>query len=300
LDEYNGMPEELFPPAAVRAAVERFNQGTRNTRIFNHSINALAPCRTRYMSAWAAEIDLLCATYDILVVQSAGNVLMSSDTIAQPGVKEHLAAGRDYPKYLYEASTRVANPAQSLQALTVGSVAYGYFEKDDWKTFASERDYPSAFSRSGHGIWSTIKPEVVEYGGDDVRTSNVPPDVQSGDQIAAACPELVRSTILPGPLFDRSECGTSFAAPKVARIAAQLQQILPDEPALLYRALIVQSARWPTWGENLLSKLRQTNPPLDKQKKLKLIGQASGIVRLIGYGIPDELVQLAAQRTAPR
>jgi hypothetical protein len=40
LDENNSMPEELFPPATVRAVVERFNKEPRFTRIFNHSINA--------------------------------------------------------------------------------------------------------------------------------------------------------------------------------------------------------------------------------------------------------------------
>jgi hypothetical protein len=288
LDENNSMPEELFPPTTVRAAIERFYQGPRQTRIFNHSINATAPCRRRYMSAWAAEIDLLCATYDILFIQSAGNIFLSG-TITQPGVRDHLAAERDYPKYLYEDSARVANPGQSLQALTVGSIAYGSFEEGDWKTFASEQNYPSAFSRSGHGIWGTIKPEVVEYGGDDVRTANVPPDVQGGGWIPAACPELVRSTAFPpGPLFDRDETGTSFAAPKVARIAAELHRILPDEPSLLYRALIVQSARWPTWGENLLNKIRHPDPTSGKERRKKLLDQASKIVRLIGYGKPDE------------
>jgi Subtilase family len=74
LDEQNKMPEELFPPEVLRAAVKRFHTGSRKTRVFNHSINASGYCRTRYMSAWAAEIDLLSATYDVLIVQSAGNL----------------------------------------------------------------------------------------------------------------------------------------------------------------------------------------------------------------------------------
>ena len=61
----------------------------------------------------------------------------------------------------------------------------------------------------------------------------------------------------PGPAFDRDQAGTSFAAPKVTRIAAYIQAALPDEPALLYRALIVQSARWPVWAEAFLAELRQ-------------------------------------------
>ena len=288
LDENNSMPVEMFPPEAVRTVVERFHQGPRETRIFNHSINASAPCRTQYMSAWAAEIDLLCATYDILFVQSAGNLPLSGNN-PQPGVRDHLAAGRDYPAFLYEASSRIANPGQSLQALTVGSVAYGSLEDGGWRTFARERGYPSAFSRSGFSIWNVIKPEVVEYGGDNVRTATVPPDVQAGGRIAAACPELIRSTMFPpGPPVDRDETGTSFSAPKVARIAAELQRVLPDEPALLYRALIVQSARWPTWAERLFTELRRLDPRHDQVRRQRLIEQASRIIRCIGYGVPNQ------------
>jgi subtilase family protein len=288
LDEENRMPVELFPPQVLRAAVERFHQGRRHTRIFNHSVNASGYSRTLYMSAWAAEIDLLCASYDVLIVQSAGNLPILGTT-PYLGVKDHLTAGRDYPAYLYELSARIANPGQSLQALTVGSVAYGSLEAGVWRTFAQESGWPSAFSRSGFGIWGVIKPEVVEYGGDDVRNANEPPDVQVGGRISAACPELVRSTMFPpGPAFDRDEAGTSFAAPKVARIAAQLQQLLPDAPALLYRALIVQSARWPIWAETLLTALRDPNSQLNRERREQLINQVSKIIRCIGYGIPDE------------
>lgn len=286
LNEDNRMPEELFPPQAMRAVVTRYHNGPRRTRIFNHSINANGYCRTRYMSAWAAEIDALCSDFDVLIVQSAGN-LQVSDTNPQVGVRDHLVAGREYPDFLYEASARIANPAQSLQALTVGSVGYGLLVDGSWSTFALEPGYPSAFSRSGFGIWNVIKPEVVEFGGDDVRTGNVPPDVQHGARIAAACPELVRSTMFPpGPAFDRDETGTSFAAPKVARIAAKLQHLLPGEPTLLYRGLIVQSARWPTWAEMLLAELRQ--PALHPPRRQELLDQVSQIIRCIGYGVPDE------------
>lgn len=287
LDEQNTMPVELLPAAVIRAVVDRFHGGSRRTRIFNHSINAYVSCRTRHMSAWAAEIDMLCNSYDILVIQSAGNLQISGNN-PYPGVKDHLNAGREYPDYFCEASARIANPSQSLQAITVGSIAYGAFEAGDWRTFAQGLGRPSAFSRSGPGIWNTIKPEVVEYGGDDVRTHNVPADVQDGGRVAAACPELIRSTMYPpGPAFDRDETGTSFAAPKVTRLAARLQQLFPDQSALLYRALIIQSARWPSWADDLLKQLR--NPELqDQVRKQQLLDEASRVIRSIGYGHPDE------------
>jgi Subtilase family len=285
LDEQNRMPEEMFPPEILRAAVERFHNGPRNTRIFNHSINANAYCRTRYMSAWAAEIDLLSSAYDVLIVQSAGN-LQTFGINPYLGIQDHLDAGRQYPEYLHHASARIANPAQSLQALTVGSIAYGAFSDSNWRTFAPDIGHPSAFSRSGPGIWNVIKPELVEYGGDDTHSNNSPVNARTGG-ITAACPELVRSTMFPpGPAYDRDDVGTSFAAPKVARIAAKLHQLLPQEPALLYRALIVQSARWPTWAENLLAELR--NPALPQLQRQQLLDRASATIRSIGYGVPDE------------
>ncbi len=293
LNAQNHMPVELFPPEALRKVVERFNDGARQTCIFNHSINARAYCRTRYMSSWAAEIDQLCNERDVLVVQSVGNLPLQGQAPLL-GIREHLEAGREYPRYLEEGSARVANPGQSLQALTVGSIAYDAAELNGWQTFATHPAAPSAFSRTGPGIWNVIKPEVVTYGGDAVHTNNNPPDVQGGGLIAAACPNLVRSTLHgPGPAADRNAAGTSFAAPKVARIAAQVQSVLPDEPALLYRALVVQSAQWPRWAEDILNQLR--NPPQNTTmaQKQESLGAASAAFRCLGFGVPD-----AARATA--
>jgi hypothetical protein len=63
--------------------------------------------------------------------------------------------------------------------------------------------------------------------------------------------------------------GTSFAAPKVTHIAAALQAAFPQESTLLYRALIVQSARLPAWTNSL-----------DANRLYHAI-------RTMGYGIPD-------------
>lgn len=288
LDDNNRMPEEVFPAEAMRTAVERYHFGPRATRIFNHSINAYGYCRLRYMSSWAAEIDALSHEHDVLIIQSAGNI-RPTGPMPYPGVKDHIDAGRTYPEYLHEAAARVANPGQSLQALTVGSIAYDAFETSTWRSFATGPDYPSAFSRSGPGIWNVIKPELVEYGGDFIRTTNQPTDVQGGGGIPAACPDLVRSTMFPpGPAADRDATGTSFSTPKVARIAAQLQRLLPAEPTLLYRALLVQSAQWPAWAEDVLAQLRAPNGQQTAATRQQLLDDAAQIIRCVGFGVPDE------------
>ena len=139
-----------------------------------------------------------------------------------------------------------------------------------WQAVARGTGHPSAFSRSGHGIWDSIKPEVVEYGGDNLVSRNTPENVGTPECGRDCYPELVRSTMYPpGPAYARDAVGTSYATPKVSRIAAQLQSVLPKESCLLYRALIVQSARWPNWA-------------LDAKRE-----EQANIIRWIGYGIPN-------------
>lgn len=129
----------------------------------------------------------------------------------------------------------------------------------------SQKDKPSAFSCSGLGIWETIKPEVVEYGGDLVKNEGMPPSIITRNEV---CPKLVRSTLNGGPAIAADIVGTSFSAPKVSHIAACIAAELPDESCLLYRALIVQSARWPAWT-------------------MAYEGNKLDIVRQMGYGLPN-------------
>lgn len=289
LDANNDLPNSLPPPELMHAIVQHFHGGARGTRIFNQSINAWAPCRRRHMSAWAATIDHLCWQNDIIFLQSVGNLRCSSP-LPGPGIREHLAQGRSYPQYLWEESSRVANPGQSLQALTVGSLAYGAFAGSGWRSVASRDGEPSAFSRTGLGPWEVLKPELVEYGGDALVDSNQPPTVKI-DELNGVNPPLVRSTMHSvSPAHMRDEGGTSFSTPKVARIAASVQDALPKEPSLLHRALVVQSARWPAWAEDLLMEARSLSPTKAAQKARRdeLIAQAGLLVRSFGYGCPDE------------
>ena len=264
LDANCKLPTQLFPPNLLGDIVDFYYNKTK-TRIFNHSITGSVPCRTRYMSAWAAAIDNLTWEKDILFIVAAGNLPLSGRIgYTRLSVQDHLAANRSCPDYLLEDSCRIANPAQSFQALTVGSISLASYHALPYSSI-SQKDKPSAFSCSGLGIWDTIKPEVVEYGGDFVKDESIPPNITSPKEV---CPELVRSTLNGGPGVAADTVGTSFATPKVSHIAACLAADLPDESCLLYRALIVQSARWPEWTM------------ADNIEKLH-------VIRQIGYGIPN-------------
>ncbi len=259
LDADNQLPETLAPESYLQEVVAHFHNRPRYTKIFNHSISGSEPCSNRRMSAWAAKIDQLSHEKDILFIQAAGN-----ETI--PKLSAHIADGKVPPQHQLDKSMMVADPAQSLHALTVGSVSENVFEDQDNKSFASDELHPSGFSRSGYTEpWSVVKPEVVELGGDLVYSKNPPYLVKPQIEVAI---ELLNSTFGGGSAFSREGTGTSFSAPKVSHIAAHLQTLFPAASPLLYRALIVQSARWPDWTE------------ADSIT-------ADEALRFIGYGLPS-------------
>lgn len=259
LNSNNCLPMELFPPKIISSVVETFSKLIQHpTKIFNHSIGGRKSCELKHMSAWAAEMDLQSYENDVLFIQSSGNI--SNDIISAL-----MQAGYQYPVYFDRELSRISDPAQSLQALTVGSIALSDYETED-KISLGAKNEVSSFSRSGPGIWDTIKPEVVEYGGTNV--INKEGDFPSFTTPAEVCPQLIRKSP-EGPAFSRDAVGTSFAAPKVAHIAAEIEKIFPNAPTLLYRALIAQSARWPDYSNEM-----------DSSKCLALL-------RRIGYGLPD-------------
>lgn len=238
LDNECKLPIELYPPALMAEVISRYS----STQIFNLSVNSQTACRLVHMSAWAAQIDYLSYKFNKLFIVSTGNIKRQNNgKFFLPGIENFYDRGITYPEYLYESVSRISNPAQSAFALTVGSVCIEKFDDDDRESFGNS-DEPSAFTKTGPGLWGMIKPDLVEYGGDLVRqkTGNLNLTEQQ-----STSPELVRSTLSSGSATGRDSVGTSYAAPRVTHIAAMVQSILPEEQAFLHRALVVQSARLP-------------------------------------------------------
>lgn len=258
LDNSCHIPDTVMPALYMEHIVRHYSSPERNkpARIFNHSINARVPARNVHMSTWGSAIDKLSFENDVLVIQSAGNLTTGT-------VKTHLENGIDYPAYQLEPNARIRNPGQSLNALTVGSIAHADWSNGGRKAIAKPNQ-PSAFSPAGEGIWGSIKPDVVEYAGDYAVDKGPPIMVMDIPPLAH---EMVRATLHGPGATSRDEVGTSYAAPRVTHIAAMLANELPEESCLLYRALIANSAKWPEWAEN----------EADKRS----------VIRRIGYGVPS-------------
>ena len=253
LDERCQLPLELYPPALMREVVGRYP----NTQIFNLSVNSGTACRLVHMSAWAAQLDYLAHKHNKLFIVSTGNIYTDNGGKKfLPGIVNFYDRHIPYPDYLYKSVSRISNPSQSAFALTVGSVCLDKYEETDRESFGNH-DEASAFTKTGPSLWGMIKPDVVEYGGDLVRQKIG--DLNLTEQQTTS-PELVRSTLGGGLATGRDSVGTSYAAPRVAHIAAMVQRILPNEKAYLYRALVVQSARLPFgWLKNPTYRHLQTH-----------------------------------------
>ncbi|WP_142786103.1 S8 family peptidase [Changchengzhania lutea] len=256
LDANNIMQPNLYPPDLMKDIIEHYNE-SYGTRIFNMSITSRKGHITTRMSKWAESIDRQSWERDIVFVIPTGN-------LKKKQIENYVNNGTDYADYLLLRKSRISNPSQSLFSLTVGSICNGEYEDDDLKSFG-EIEFPSAFTRTGLGIWDSIKPELVEYGGDYVIEKIGANRIASQKQESSI--HLVRSTLNGGPATSIDGIGTSFSAPKVSGILAELQRLFPEESTLLYKALIIQSARWPSRIFNGVARL--------------------SFLRLYGYGLPN-------------
>lgn len=235
-------------------------------RIINLSVTDPDAYAGPHVSLWTETIDRLARQLDIVIVIAAGNANTSPLGAMANGSHAH----HDYPQYLHDPTQRIAEPAIAANAVTVGSIARSGASSmpdgrslPDYRAIAGSNEL-SPFTRTGPGTNGThqagaIKPEFVHYGGNTVWTGMNTIDLR--DHGAA----VVSTAQGPsGRLFGLAS-GTSFAAPRVARAAAEILDDRPDASANLIRALLAVSARDPS---------RQFPDDLEH-------------LRACGYGVPD-------------
>ncbi|MBO9534352.1 MAG: S8 family peptidase [Solirubrobacteraceae bacterium] len=198
-------------------------------RIINLSVTDDVGFSGPHVSVWTESLDGLARELDIVIVVAAGN--------HWPDVPPDATLATAYPTYLLSDEARVAEPGVAANVLTVGSIAHsdgpqrldGSARLGD-RAVAQQRQ-PSPFTRVGPGAANGMKPDVVERGGnwvlDDIDT------LRARDHGVSVI-SLVRHD---QRLFGISN-GTSFAAPRVSRLAAQILERYPGASANLIRALI--------------------------------------------------------------
>jgi hypothetical protein len=256
------------------------------------------------MSPWARLLDVFASEFDVLFVVSAGNYpqpieldahispdVLHDENDLQRAVRKHLL--------LTAHERRILSPADSINALTVGSLHTDSVASSipvSALDVIGDPSLPSPASAIGGGYQRAMKPDVFADGGRVFyrhrfdRTDRIVLDViESSD----ASPGLLVAT--PGRQGELAAeghlRGTSAAAGFVGHEAAQIVELLqgdgqsalvPDRYlGIATKALIVNSASWLDAGTIIEEALE---PP----DRGALRRDAS---RLLGYGVvrPEEI-----------
>ncbi|MEG4318490.1 MULTISPECIES: S8 family peptidase [unclassified Microcoleus] len=251
-NEKNEYDEDLLVETQLDQAIRAFVENYPNCKVINISLGNADQIYRDGLKQFrlAAKIDEVAYYYqdkNIIFVISAGNAFYEE-------AKSDEQLRTDYPNYLLNKSARIIDPATSAIAITVGSLSLGrgsITEPSDVRrqAIAKLSGYPSPFTRTGFGVDGMIKPDLVDFGGDLVldlsyrESLNLPKSTVLPDNVAGVS-VVTLSKNLKISLFQICS-GTSFAAPRVANLAAQLFTKYPDASSNLIRALIVNSAILP-------------------------------------------------------
>jgi hypothetical protein len=277
-DDEGGYDEAQLLETQLTSAVEYFLDHYPQVRVFNVSLgNADRVFADGYQFRLAALIDELAYRHrhrEVLFTVSSGNY---SPPLSYEAVLEQ------YPAYLRSEDARILDPATSAVAITVGGLSAGAATDPRFGTPGVERPvagvagYPSPFTRRGPGVGGAIKPEVVDSAGDSRFERGMIAERPAHVGIPTTSSEFGPPT---GQLL-RLVAGTSFAAPRVANLAARLFDAFPGASSNLIRALIAQSARIPDAMPAELA---------------GIAAHAPEVLNLYGYGQPDyELARWSAE-----
>lgn len=280
---------EILVPNQMRKIVDYFYK-EYGCRIFNLSQGDLrAPYSDEKPRAWTCVLDELQNEYDILFVVSSGNFYYEN-------FYETETIHKCYPQYFYKNNyCRVIDPANSISSVTVGSLALNdipesYYENRIDIIPITKLNQPSSLSRVGPGINGSIKPDFVAFGGDRGLHSTSKKLVENNRGLN----KLVFNNTLTEGLYTY-DCGTSFAAPFITHVAANILNKYPNVSNNLVRALIANASDLPIEVEELL-KERIFNADLKaedfhqkyrrKHKGKEIFRKQDILYYTTGYGFP--------------
>lgn len=229
------------PHDLIEQAIRHLHEA-HGVRIFNLSVGYFEPFNDLHLGPLTETIDDLVRELGIVVVVPTGNAPASISAHTPSG--HHLI--NDKPEYFFSPEHRLAEPGPAALAVTVGALALSGAPAEiqnrfGWRAVA-EAGEAAPFSRSGPGLGTNPrranKPDVTHYGGNAV--VNDSGNLVSNDPGASL---VSTSTRGPGGQIFAAVNGTSYAAPAVARVAADIAYAYPDASANLIRALLATSSK---------------------------------------------------------
>ncbi len=259
----DGQDQTKFVEKCVDEAVREFYE-TYQCRVFNLSYgDANKIYDGKHVRGLAYVLDKLTRELGVLFVVPTGNLSLAElpdDPIA------------NYPAYLLAPTSRLLDPASALNVITVGGLAAHDATFDARRHEHTIEDVPiakpnqpSPFTRAGLSIGGAIKPDFVEEAGNIAFVARRKSTRTQGLGVIS-----LNAGFAQGRPFGENH-GTSYAAPKIAHLAAKLAHKFPNNSINLTRAILACHAAWPAASVQLL------NPAGKPQGRTKLL-------QLCGYG----------------
>lgn len=209
-DNTCGPVDFLSEDSLMEIIEEVMGKYSATTKIWNLSLGIENQVCKGAMSDLGVFLDYIQDKYGVQIFVSSGN-LNSPPLRTWP------------PQTTMGERDRIISPADSVRAITVGSLAF--YDSDDSMVKANE---PSPFSRRGPGANYIIKPDVVDYGGNLSNDFSINGLGMKGLDILG--------NVIEGN-------GTSYSTPRVVQKFASLYDEMVDKDILVAKAMLIHSAR---------------------------------------------------------
>lgn len=209
-DPHFGPTDGIGEEELMEIIEEVMQKYAATVKVWNISLGIERKMCQGSMSDLGIFLDYIQDEYQVQIFVSSGN--LNSLPLRQWPVQEDMGE-RD----------RIISPADSVRAITVGSVAL--YDSADSIVKASE---PSPFSRRGPGANYIVKPDVVDYGGNLAANLCIDGLGMKGLDI--------KGNVIEGN-------GTSYSNPRAAQKFASVYDEMVEKDLLLAKAMLIHSAR---------------------------------------------------------
>lgn len=236
-DSEVGPTDSIGEEELMEIIEEVMEKHSGTTKIWNLSLGIESKVCTGSMSDLGIFLDYIQDKYQVQIFVSSGNL-------------NTLPLREWPPQSSLGERDRIISPADSVRAITVGSVAL--YDSDDSIVKAMQ---PSPFSRRGPGANYTMKPDVVDYGGNLSRTLHIDGLGMKGLD--------VHGNIIEGN-------GTSYSTPRAVQKFASIYDEMAEKDILLAKAMLIHSAR---------------------MNSRDLLEQNQDNIKYYGFGMPSVSVQ---------
>ncbi len=210
-DKKKGLIDSLSEDSLINILHDVISRYYEKVKVWNMSLGTTNLCGDT-ISDLAIALDDIQDSYQVDIILPAGNY-STTPLRKWPPMND------------LKDADRVTSPADSVRAITVGSIA------NIGITDFVERDMPSPFSRKGPGANFLIKPDVVHYGGNCMSNLRF-----EGTGVISFD---INGNVVEG-------IGTSYSAPAITSIYAGLRNGLVEERSREFaKAFLIHSASIP-------------------------------------------------------